>query len=253
MIQFFRGQFSTPPEPNEDLTGRTILITGANSGLGLDAAKLLAQLNCSTIILGCRTFAKGEAATKDILASVSSRNGKIPTIVTFELELGSYSSVTAFAERCRELPRLDAAILNAGAFPSEFGLSEGFETTITVNVISTFLLATLLIPTLRESARKYSITPTLALTGSAVHFWANPKDLSGPKSGEIFKSLSDPKTADMKARYNLSKLPVMLLVKYLASVLTASAQRDPQGKPLVILTNVAPGFCVTGMLPNPIC
>ena len=61
------------------------------------------------------------------------------------------------------------------------------------------------------------------------------------------KTLSDSKKADMKARYFLSKLPVMLLVKYLASVLTTSAEGDPNGKPLVVINNVAPGFCKTNL------
>lgn len=235
---------STPPIPAVDLTGRTILVTGANSGLGLEAAKLLVQLNCSKIILACRSIAKGES-TRDMLSTVSSRNGKTPTIIPFELEMTAFSSVVSFADRCKELPRLDAAILNAGIDTFEFKLAEGYESTITVNVISTFLLATLLVPTLRATARKYNITPNIAVVGSAVHFWTDPKLLSTPKSGEIFNSLSKQQTADMKGRYMLSKLPVMLLVKYLASLLEESAQRDPNGKPLVILNNVAPGFCVT--------
>ncbi|KIX03755.1 uncharacterized protein Z518_07308 [Rhinocladiella mackenziei CBS 650.93] len=246
VIQFLRGQFSTPPMPQVDLTGRTILITGANSGLGLDAAKLLAQLNCGTVVLACRSIAKGESA-REIVQSVSSSKGQKPTVVVVELDLTSFSSVLAFSERCKELPRLDGAILNAGVYLSEFTLAEGYEATITVNVISTFLLATLLVPTLRRSAKNYDITPTIAVVGSAVHFWANDKDLTGPAEGRILKSLSDPKTADMKGRYFLSKLPAMLLVKYLASVLEKSAQEDPNGKPLVVINYVAPGLCATNL------
>ncbi|KAJ9614112.1 hypothetical protein H2200_002248 [Cladophialophora chaetospira] len=246
-VQFFRGQITTPPMPREDLTGRTILVTGANSGLGLDAAKILAKLNCSTIVLACRSLEKGDKAKKVVLQSLPS-NAKKPTVIAFELDLCSFSSVVAFSERCKDLPRIDAAILNAGVDMQEFVLAEGYETTITVNVISTFLLTLLLLPTMRLSAKKYNIVPNIAIVGSAVHFWANPKDLTTPAEGQILKALSDPKTADMKARYFLSKLPVMLLVKYLAAILTKSAQSDPNGKPLVILNNVAPGFCQTNLL-----
>ncbi|EXJ75800.1 uncharacterized protein A1O5_00307 [Cladophialophora psammophila CBS 110553] len=247
--QFIRGQLSTPPKPQVDLTGRTILVTGANSGLGLEAAKLLAQLNCDTIVLACRSLTKGETAKQTILQSISSSSGGRPqaTFVVFELDLCSFSSVIAFSERCKDLPRLDAAILNAGVDLQEFTLAEGYETTLTVNVISTFLLATLLIPIMRGSAKKYSITPTLAIVGSAVHFAANDKDLATPAEGQIFKTLSDPKKADMKGRYFLSKLPVMLLVKHLASKLTKSAEQDPNNKALIVVNNVAPGLCKTNL------
>ncbi|KAK5050613.1 hypothetical protein LTR84_003895 [Exophiala bonariae] len=247
-IQFLTGQLRTPPMPTDDLTGRTILVTGANSGLGLDAAKLLIKLNCSTIVIACRDVSKGKA-TEDLLRAFSSQNGKKSTIIPFELEMTSFASVVSFTTRCKDLPRLDAVILNAGIAEVEFKLAEGYEKTITVNVISTFLLATLLLPILRASARKYSITPNIAIVGSAVHFWTDPKQLTKPASGQILKAVSDRQSADMKGRYFLSKLPVMLLVKYLGSVLEKSAQQDSSGKPLVVLNNVAPGFCVSSKSP----
>ena len=238
--------------PQGDLTGRTILVTGANSGLGLDATKLLAQLNCSTIVVACRSIAKGEKTRETILKSVTPSKKQPPTVVIFELDLDSFSSVIAFSERCKDLPRLDAAILNAGISLSEFSLTEGYETTITVNVISTFLLTTLLVPVLRTSARKYGITPTIAITGSAVHGWAKDTDLTTPADGQILKTLSDPQKTVMKnnARYFLSKLPVILIVKYMAEMLTKSAEDHPQDMPLVVINNVAPGMCDTGLFRN---
>ncbi|KAL6247359.1 hypothetical protein RBB50_005705 [Rhinocladiella similis] len=245
ITQFIRGQFQTPPVPKIDLTGRTIAITGANSGLGLEAAKLLVQLNCSTIVLVCRTLSKGEQARR-IIEATPSGSGQKPQCILLELDLSSFASVVACAEKFRDLPRLDAAILNAGAELHKFSLSEGYESTITVNVISTFLLATLLIPTLRQSATKFNITPVIAVTGSAVHFWAKTQDLTTPPDGEILNSLSDPRKTNMgDERYYLSKLPVMLLVKRFSKVLTASAEADPIGKPLVVINNVAPGLCNT--------
>ncbi|OAP61835.1 hypothetical protein AYL99_04038 [Fonsecaea erecta] len=247
--QFIRGQLSTPPLPRVDLSGRTILVTGANSGLGLEAAKLLVQLNCSTVVLACRTLAKGEKAKEIILQSLSSgqHGGSQPILVILEVDLDSFSSVVAFSERCKDLPRLDAAILNAGIDLVEFTLAEGYETTITVNVISTFLLAILLVPIMRKSAKTYNITPTLAVVGSAVHFFVGAKELTAPAEGQILQTLSNPKKADMKARYFLSKLIVMLLVKYLASMLQKAAEKDPTNKPLVVINNVAPGLCKTNL------
>ena len=222
-------------------------MTGANSGLGFEAAKLLARLKCSTIVLACRSVEKGEVAKRSILETSSSSH---PEILVRVIDLGSFSSVAKFADECKSLPRIDAAILNAGVHLSEFTLAEGYETTLTVNVISTFLLLTLLLPTLQQHAAKYHITPRIAVVGSYVHNMAKHKDLTDPRPGTIFKTLSDPNTNKMTDdRYNLSKLPVMLLVKYLAERATA-ATNTPSGPPLVVINNVAPGFCNTPLFRN---
>lgn len=246
--QFLRGQFSTPPMPQSDLTGRTIIVTGGNSGLGLDAAMILAKLNCSTIILACRNLSKAETARASI-ESITSPSGTNSKVEILPLDLASFSSVSDFARRCKDFPRLDAAILNAGVHMVEWKTAEGYETDITVNVISTFFLTTLLVPILRDSAKKHNTSPTIAIVGSAVHFWASHKEFSNAPEGQILTSLSqvDPKKADMKARYYLSKLGTMLMVKHIASLLTESARLDPVGKPLVVINNVAPGLCRTNL------
>ena len=266
--QFLVGQLSTPPEPKADLTNKTILVTGANrsvsvriqivgsmlmatfSGLGLDAAKLLVRLKCSTIVLTCRSPEKCEQARKDVLASVPATMQSKPQVVGLPLDLGSFQSVIECAQKCKSFPRLDAAILNAGVDLDEFSVTEGFETTITVNVISTFLFASLLLPTLRDTARRHNVVPNIAVVGSMVHALANPKDLSSPPEGKILSTLSDPKQAKMKERYFLSKLPVMLMVRHLSKMLEQSAAKDARGKPLVVINNVAPGLCKTNLFRN---
>lgn len=248
ITQFLRGQLSTPPQPDVDFSGRTVIVTGANSGLGLDAAKLLSSLNCSTIVLACRNLSKAQQAKEEVIKSSSAEKKASSHIIIMELDLESFASVVAFAERCKDLPRIDGIIMNAGVAMTEFQVAEGYEKTITVNVISTFLLATLLVPVLRASATKFSITPDIAVVGSAVHFWANSKALTKPAKGQILHALSDSKQADMSSRYFLSKLPVMLVVQHLAQILAKSAEKDPASKPMVVLNNVAPGYCKTNLL-----
>lgn len=243
-IQFIRGQFTEPPVPSFDLTGRTYVVTGANSGLGLDAARLLIQLNCSTVVLACRTIAKGEQA-KETLSSEKGKNGQKPTIVVMELDMCSFPSAIAFSERCKDLPRIDAVLLNAGVVQKNFTVIQGYETTLLVNVVSTFFLAVLLTPVLYQSAKKHNITPTIAITGSAVHFWATETDVTQPPDGKIFSTLSADKNTNMSMRYNLSKLHVMLLVKHLSKTFETLAQRDPMGKPLLVINHAAPGLCNT--------
>jgi retinol dehydrogenase-12 len=258
--QFLHGQLlETPALPTTSLEGRTILITGANSGLGLEAAKHLLRLNALHIILACRSLAKAEGAKAEILKSApsASKTTSRTQISCFAMQMDDFSSIAAFAETLSSvIPRLDTAILNAGVDLQEFTLSSTYETTLTVNVLGTFLLALLLLPKLRETASQYKILPRIAIVGSAVHAWANTKSLSSiPASESIFRKLSDEKWslgqghAPMKgeARYFLSKLLVMMCVVQLAALIS---EGEKAGKPFVVVNNVAPGYCVTGLFRN---
>lgn len=248
LLQFFSGQlFQTVPMPTGDLSGRTFIITGGNSGLGLDAAKHLYRLNCSTIILACRSVEKGEQAKKNILETAKANKAQ-SSIEVWPLDMASYSSVKDFGRRAASLARLDAAILNAGVLLQEFTKAEGLEQTLTVNVVSTFLLALLLLPTLQNSATQFGILPHIAITGSFVHFAANHKSLLPPD--HILERLSDEKTANMGERYNLSKLLVTLCVQRLSEEISKAAKRADKSHPLVVVNDVAPGFCRTPLFRN---
>ena len=62
-FQFVREQLTTvPPVEHEDLSGKTVVVIGANIGLGFEAAKHFAKMNSERIILGCRNEERGEAA-----------------------------------------------------------------------------------------------------------------------------------------------------------------------------------------------
>ncbi len=60
---FLRDQLSTvPPVARADLTGKTVVVVGANTGLGFEAVKHFARMNAGRLILACRSRGKGEAA-----------------------------------------------------------------------------------------------------------------------------------------------------------------------------------------------
>ncbi|KAJ3169193.1 hypothetical protein HDU88_000989 [Geranomyces variabilis] len=223
--------FETPPVPTTDFSGQTIIVTGSNQGLGLEAARHFARLGAN-LILACRTLSKAEAAKADIEQATGNK-----TIQVWELDLSRYDSVKAFAKRVQGLDRLDAIVENAGISTMKFAEAEGNESTITTNVVSTFLLALLVLPKLRESAKKFNIVPHLTIVSSEVHFFTSFPE---SQADDIFAELNDPKKARMWDRYNVSKAMEVLICRELTELM---ASPTSSRKPFVILNFLNPGFC----------
>lgn len=140
-----------PPPPTVPFSGKTILITGANVGLGFEAALKFASLDAARLILGVRSLQRGEAAKK----AICERTGyDAIKVVVMEVDMGVFASVRGFAERVAGIEGcVDVAVLNAGMAPSGYAVGpEGWEMALQVNVLSTALLGILLLPVLRKSA-----------------------------------------------------------------------------------------------------
>ena len=164
-------------------------------GLGLEAARHFTRLGAARVILAVRSLSKGEAA-KQSIEETTERKG---VVEVWHLDLGNYESVKEFAKKAQGLDRLDALVENAGVANTSWSVMEDDEATITVNVVSTFLLALLMLPKLRESGQKFNITPHLSITCSEVHAWSPFKQRT---SANIFDALNDAekKTELMKDR-----------------------------------------------------
>lgn len=178
----------TLPKPIKDFSGETIIVTGSNTGLGLEAARHLSSLNAALIILAVRNQTKGEAAKKSILESTG-RHGS--TIEVWDLDMQSYESIKAFCTKANKLRRLDAVLENAGISTKHFKIAAGYESTVTTNVIGTFLLALGLLPKLKQSAAEFNVQPRLSIVASDVHFIAKFRERH---SKDIFEALNDEKS-----------------------------------------------------------
>jgi NAD(P)-dependent dehydrogenase (short-subunit alcohol dehydrogenase family) len=148
--RFFRSQITKPvPIPKDiSLSDSTIIITGANTGIGYGAAEQFLSMNLKRLIIAVRSLSKGEAAAATLRAKYPSAE-----ILVWQVDMTSYKSVQDFAKKCETIDRIDLVILNAGIQMTKFELSpEGHETSFQVNYLSTVLLATLLLPTLKQKA-----------------------------------------------------------------------------------------------------
>jgi NAD(P)-dependent dehydrogenase (short-subunit alcohol dehydrogenase family) len=190
-------------------TGRTVIVTGANSGLGLVTARELARAGAK-VILAVRNTAKGTQAAADITGQVEVR----------ELDLQDLASVRAFADN---IDTVDVLVNNAGIMAVPYALTaDGFESQIGTNHLGHFALTNLLLP---------KISDRVVTVSSIMHFFGriNLKDLN------------------WKARpylawpaYGQSKLANLLFTKDLQRRLTEA------GSPVKAIT-AHPGYSATNL------
>lgn len=141
-----RQRFWTPLDPGA-LAGKTVLVTGANSGIGKAIAAGVARLG-ATVLLTVRDRSRGETARRDILADAPGSEVQIE-----RCDVSDLPGVRAFAaDLVTRVPRVDAVIHNAGVMPPERTRTpEGHELSLATHVLGPLLLTELLLPVLAES------------------------------------------------------------------------------------------------------
>lgn len=150
-----------------DQTGRTAVVTGANTGIGFETARMLAEKGAH-VVLACRSADKGADAVRRLEATNPSGS------VALELlDLSDLDHVADFAKRVTErLDRLDLLILNAGVMvPPASTTKQGFELQFGVNHLGHFALTGHLLPLVQstEGARVVVVSSTAAVRGR-MHF-----------------------------------------------------------------------------------
>lgn len=145
-----------------DQSGKTIMVTGANTGLGLETSTVLAAKG-ARVLLACRDEAKARAAIVKIRETAPSAD-----LAFVPLDQGDPDSIRAAANLAAAEPRLDVLINNAGVMMPPLALTKfGVEQQFGVNHLGTFALTSLLLPKLTQTAgSRVAITASLAHKGN---------------------------------------------------------------------------------------
>lgn len=259
LYRLWRAKHNPPPDPSHvSFHGKTILITGATSGIGFEASLKFLHQGCSTLIIGSRDLDRGEKV-KNILES---RTGRIGVIQVFALDMSSFQGVSEFVSQVTSTislnrQRLDIVVLNAGIMHCDYVLSrDGWEDTLQVNTLSTAMLAELLLPTLQASSittgetNTSHTTPHLVIVSSGTALRISSKHLPTPtpppslpastlSRRPLLDYLNQPATCK---KYAISKLLIEYVARRIAKyLLTPSGQLD------IIVTTVKPGLCASSL------
>ncbi|KAN0125889.1 hypothetical protein V8E52_001096 [Russula decolorans] len=234
-LKFIQDQWSkVAPVEHVDLTGKTVVVIGANVGLRFEAAKHFASMNPKRLVLGCRSQEKGQAALQAIQAT-GFKNAELALV-----DLSRFESVLAFADAfIRDNAQIDIFVYNAGVALRQYCPSkDGWEETVQVNHLSAVLLTILLLPCLFKAASSgTSSNPRVVIVASDIHYWTEFSKTE-MESERILRKLSDKDHCTsrvMSERYKISKLLNVFFVLELT-------KRLPANSP-VIVTAVNPGYC----------
>ena len=203
------------------MKGKTVLITGGNSGIGKQAAMDLKELG-AYVVITARDTAKGRKAVDDIRRFT--RGGG--DVGLMQLDLASFESIRTFVDEYKtRFDRLDVLVNNAGGMLSKRTTTDdGFETTFGVNHLGHFLLTNLLLDVLKESAPSRIIN-----VSSDAH--------KGAKRGLDFDDLQGERSYNGWDAYQKSKLANILFTKELARRLEGTG---------VTANCLHPGFVMSG-------
>ena len=185
------------------LKGRTVIVTGANAGIGLETAADLAGRG-ARVIMACRSVERGENAAVEVRKRSCNND-----VVFSRLDLASLESVRQFAERMlKEEPHIDVLINNAGVCLSDVSRTvDGHEIHFATNHLGPFLLTNLLLDCIKESS-----SPRIVVVSSRVHAYYEPFDFETVNTDDntmlfrtLTKAYAQSKLANALFSYSLSK------------------------------------------------
>ncbi|KAK6086580.1 WW domain-containing oxidoreductase [Seiridium cupressi] len=189
------------------LAGRTVFITGANQGIGLETARAL-HIAGATVFLGVRDLNRGQQAIDEILASP--RSNKEAPLHLIEIRLDSLDSVRSAAKNLlAQCSKLNILILNAGVMTTpESKTKDGFETQFGTNHLGHFLLFQLLKPALLAAVTPEFNSRVVVLSSMGHRFGeVRFEDLNfeAPGSYEPWAAYGQSKTANIYMASEIEK------------------------------------------------
>nr|XP_019940168.1 PREDICTED: retinol dehydrogenase 14-like [Paralichthys olivaceus] len=203
------------------MSGKTVVVTGANSGIGKATAAAVVKLQ-GRVIMACRDLSSAEQAAREIREQTGADAAQL---VLKQLDLASLTSVHTFCQDLlKEEPRLDVLINNAGVYQCPYTRTEdGFEMQFGVNHLGHFLLTHLLLDLLKRSA------PSRIVVVSSKLY----------KHGHInFDDLNSEHNYDKAFAYSRSKLANLLFTCELAHRLEGSGVTVNALTPGIVRTNL---------------
>ncbi|XP_041668020.1 retinol dehydrogenase 14-like [Cheilinus undulatus] len=203
------------------MNGKTVIITGANSGIGRATAVGIVKLQ-GRVILACRDRSRAEGAALEIRQETGADSAQL---VVKQLDLASLASVRVFCQEIvKEESRLDVLINNAGVYQCPYTKTEdGFEMQFGVNHLGHFLLTHLLLDLLKRSA------PSRIVVVSSKLY----------KRGHInFEDLNSEQSYDKAFAYSRSKLANLLFTCELARRLECTGVTVNALTPGIVRTNL---------------
>jgi len=221
----------------KDLTGKVVIVTGANTGIGYITSEQLA-LQGAHVILACRTDSLGQDAANNINANLKATKGQVEFM---KLDLADLQSVRSFVKNfeAKRVP-LHILINNAGvmALPNKVLTKDGFEMQFGTNHLGHFLLTGLLLPHLREAGSK---DPTSSPRVVNVSSKASERYQTGAVID--FENLQSEKEYTPWGAYRQSKLANVLFARELA-------RREKQSGSRVTSYSLHPGAVLTDIMRN---
>uniref|UniRef100_A0A672HBI2 Si:dkey-94e7.2 n=1 Tax=Salarias fasciatus TaxID=181472 RepID=A0A672HBI2_SALFA len=174
----------------ERLDGKTVIITGANTGIGKETARDLARRG-ARIVMACRDLERAEEARTDILEDTGNEN-----VVIRKLDLSDTKSIRAFKQ-------VNILINNAGIMMCPYSkTADGFEMQLGVNHLGHFLLTHLLLDLIKRSA-----PARIVVVASVAHTWTGLRldDINSERSYDTMKAYGQSKLANVLFARSLAK------------------------------------------------
>lgn len=203
IVYLLRKYFNGPKTPlRKDMTGKTIIVTGSNAGIGKTTALDLLE-NGARVIFACRDQAKTNLVINKIKDQKMRENASF-----MKLDLGSFNSIITFAEEFKKkFNSLDILINNAGATFDNFNTKENIEATIMTNLIGPICLTALLINSINPQGKIINVSSRshIRVTQSVLDYLYAKEDFSNIRDKYMHMGL-----------YGLSKIGNIYHSQYLA-------------------------------------